>query len=301
MKKIIITILILVLGLIIISIVLKDNKDGSDAIGTPIAEVVYACNQGKTINASFIEGKNIPVITPGEPPVPTGSVDLSLSDGRKMTLSSTISADGARYANPDDSFVFWSKGNSALVLENNEEKSYIGCVKVVPDTGGLPEIYQNGTSLISIRYPTGYKVDNNYKYQALGPDKDINGVKFTIPDSMATGTNLSADSYISVEQIPGKNNCSASDFTNMNTKAQTLSDSGIDYSFASSSNAGAGNRYEEFIYALPGTSPCTAVRYFIHYSIFENYPEGTIKQFDKSAIINQFDQIRRTLVVNPKY
>ncbi len=95
---------------------------------TLIGSVSYVCNAGKTIAALYYESKEAPVQTVNEMPVPTGSVALSLSDGRAFTLSQSISADGARYTNPDESFIFWSKGNSALVLENDEEKSYIGCV-----------------------------------------------------------------------------------------------------------------------------------------------------------------------------
>jgi membrane-bound inhibitor of C-type lysozyme len=69
--------------------------------------------------------------SPGQPPIPTGVVSLRLSDGRALDLGQTISADGARYANPDESFVFWSKGDGALVLEKGVEKTYIGCVTVL--------------------------------------------------------------------------------------------------------------------------------------------------------------------------
>lgn len=93
----------------------------------PIARVTYACNGGKTIDAAFFEGRTRPV-KQGEPPIPTGSVKLVLSDGRNFDLPQTISADGGRYANKDESFVFWSKGDGVLVLENGAEKDHLGCV-----------------------------------------------------------------------------------------------------------------------------------------------------------------------------
>jgi membrane-bound inhibitor of C-type lysozyme len=55
------------------------------------------------------------------PPTPGGSVKLVLSDGREMTLKQTISADGARYANADESVVFWNVGNGATYTEGNED------------------------------------------------------------------------------------------------------------------------------------------------------------------------------------
>jgi len=56
-------------------------------------------------------------------PVPTGSVSLVLSDKREMILKQTISASGIRYANPDESFIFWSKGNGAFISEKDIQEA----------------------------------------------------------------------------------------------------------------------------------------------------------------------------------
>ncbi|HUX35628.1 MAG TPA: MliC family protein [Candidatus Paceibacterota bacterium] len=93
-----------------------------------IVTATYSCDGNKTITASFYRGVNVPVPQPGEPPIPGGSVDLKLSDGRSMTLPQTISASGVRYANPDESFIFWNKGNGAFIMENNVE-TYSNCVE----------------------------------------------------------------------------------------------------------------------------------------------------------------------------
>lgn len=94
-----------------------------------LSEVFYQCSGGETINANYYKSPDTLKVEPGQPPIPTGSVDLVLSDGRHMTLKQTISADGARYANQDESFIFWGKGDGALVFEDNQQKSYIDCVK----------------------------------------------------------------------------------------------------------------------------------------------------------------------------
>lgn len=85
----------------------------------------YNCDGKKTISATFITGEAKEVV-PGEMPIPTGSVQLKLSDGRNMTLNQTISADGGRYANEDESFIFWDKGNSTFVMEGNKT-TYQNC------------------------------------------------------------------------------------------------------------------------------------------------------------------------------
>ncbi len=274
----------------------------------PIATASYYCNGGKTISAAYYKGAPAPAPAPGQPPTPTGSVALTLSDGRAMTLAQTISADGARYANAGDAFVFWSRGNGALVLEDGQEKSYTGCVAVAPEPAGtsLPQIFASSTAGFSIRLLDGYGAGEPYLYQEFGPGKDIAGIKFTIAPSVATGTNLASDSYISVEQIPQVQDCTANLFLDQpgtflgQSRAlatQTVTDGGTEYSVASSTGAGAGNRYEETVYALPGTNPCIAVRYFVHYGVIENYPAGAVREFDGQALRAQFDAIRRTLII----
>jgi membrane-bound inhibitor of C-type lysozyme len=284
--------------LIIIAIVFAVARTETPSPAASPVAVLYNCSQGKTIQAAYEEGTAQPAPQPGEPPKASGSVALTLSDGRAMTLARTLSADGTRYANADESFVFWSKGNGALVLEHNQEKSYIGCIAVAPVPTGydLPQIYSNSGEGFSLRLPEGYTPDASYGYDLL-PGERIAGVKFTIPQTLAAGTNLSDDSYISVESIPQSESCSAGLFFDGMHPVSTVEENGTSYSLATSSNAGAGNRYEETVYALPGTNPCLAVRYLVHYGVIQNYPEGAVREFDKDALLRELDAIRHTLTV----
>jgi membrane-bound inhibitor of C-type lysozyme len=304
MKKNFIFIFLIVIVIILAGVgiwsVIKGNKNSSfssfSSSSSPIAQVTYICNSDKTIDAAFYKGETIPV-EPGEPPIPSGSIKIILSDGRNFDLPQTISADGVRYANSDESFVFWSRGNGALVLEDNVEKSYIGCVILVKDPGGLPKVYLDGTVGFSVRYPADYSADASHKYQNLGPGEEIGGVKFTIPSGLANGVNLSSfDTGVSIEVIPATQDCNAGLFLYDDVDVQTITDNGTEYSYASTDGAAAGNRYEEEVFALPGTNPCIAVRYFIHSMNIGNYPEGTISEFDRQALLDQFDKIRRSLV-----
>jgi hypothetical protein len=80
-------------------------------------------------------------------------------------------------------------------------------------------------------------------------------------------------------------------------KSQTVKEGVRSYSVASTTDAAVGNRYEEWVYAIPDSHPCTAVRYFIHYAAIENFPQGAVQEFDKAALLSTFDQIRRTLAL----
>lgn len=267
--------------------------------GTEIANVNFSCNEGKTIGAVFYQGEKPPAPAPGEPPTPRGSVRVVLSDGRTMLLPETLSADGARYANKDESFVFWNKGKSAFILENNEAKNYTGCIVVMPQPAGsnLSQVYSSGANSFSLRYPEGYTVDESHKYE-LSPSKIFSGVEFTIPAAVADGTNLGHDTYLSVETMPITNSCKATLFLDHGSLVTESARNGISYSVATSMGAGAGNRYEETVYSTLTAFRCIAVRYYVHYTVVENYPPGMIREFNKKALLAQFDQIRNTLVID---
>lgn len=262
----------------------------------PVAIASYACEGTLGITAAFFEKEKGLVVVADQPPTPTGHVTLTLNDGRVLVLAQTVSADGARYGDATSSAVFLSKGRSAVFIENNGSTT-AHCIEVVADAGSLPSIFASSTRGISLRYPSGYVVDDKYSYTALGPKKSINGVKFTIPLEVATGTNLSNDTYVSIEQVAQSAVCSAGLFLSSSAATSTIHEGVMTYSYASSSGAAAGNRYEEMVYAFPGTAPCTAVRYFIHYGVFENYASGTVAEFDKAHLLSQFDAVRRTLIV----
>lgn len=154
------------------------------------------------------------------------------------------------------------------------------------------------TSTFSVIYPSDYTVDPQYAYDQFGANKLIHGVKFTIPGTMATGTTLSADTYISVEQLPRARNCTADIYIRQNVRAAETMDNGIQYSLATSSTLGTGNMYEEMVYAIPKSSPCTAVRYVIHSTKAANDEPGLVQEFDRAALMNAFDTIRRSLQLN---
>ena len=77
--------------------------------------------------------------------------------------------------------------------------------------------------------------------------------------------------------------------------ATTTTINGTEYSFATTSDAGAGNFYEEHIYALPYSKPCTAIRYLIHSTNIANYDPGTKTEFNRPALLQTFDVIRDSL------
>lgn len=78
---------------------------------TPIV-ANFTCNGGKSIQATFAGNY----------------VSLVLSDSRKLSLPHALSANGARFANANQSFVFWNVGNTAFIEENNVQ-TYSNCIQ----------------------------------------------------------------------------------------------------------------------------------------------------------------------------
>lgn len=140
----------------------------------------------------------------------------------------------------------------------------------------------------------GYTRDATYIY-TLAPGKEVYGTKYTIPATVADGTNLAHDTYISYEELPSATECTPKQFLDDVQEVKEVVDDGNTYLVAHMVGAGAGNRYDETVYVFKGYSPCTAIRYFIHYGVIENYPVGAVKAFDQNALIASFDAIRRTL------
>jgi len=82
-----------------------------------LGDATYFCDANKSVRGVYHET----------------SVDLTFSDGRKMTLPHALSADGARYANADESIVFWNKGNTAFITEGSST-TFANCVaKPMPE------------------------------------------------------------------------------------------------------------------------------------------------------------------------
>lgn len=125
-KKLSTTVVLCIIGVAVLFFILNTYIRSENQI---INTVVYSCNEGKIISATYYEGSEIVEVLPGEPPIPTGSVQISLNGAASTTLQQTISASGIRYANEDESFVFWSKGNEAIVMRNNDmDLEYTNCV-----------------------------------------------------------------------------------------------------------------------------------------------------------------------------
>lgn len=92
------------------------NPDEVENLEGNVPEIVsvnYLCEDGSSIAATYDNAEE--------------NVTISLSDERVMTLDQVVAASGARYANADESIVFWNKGNEAFVEEDGNV-TFADCV-----------------------------------------------------------------------------------------------------------------------------------------------------------------------------
>jgi len=177
---------------------------------------------------------------------------------------------------------------------------YTNCIEVAAEAPEKTTVYHSGTLGFTLRHAPEYTVDEAYAYKALGPGKNIPGIKFTIPAAYATGTNLATNTYLSIEtmNLGTTSPCLAGPFLgNLASSTDSTESNNITYSVATSSDAAAGSRYEETIFALPTIDKCLAIRYLTHYTVLENYASGTVSAYDAVALKRSFDTIRESLIV----
>jgi|GEM_PF-654432 len=221
----------------------KGNK--SPAPSQPpslVAQATYFCNGNKTINAAFYKGEVKPV-KPGQPPIPSGSVKLVLSDGRNFDLPQTISADGSRYVNGDESFVFWSKGDGALVLENNVEKNYTGCTTKNPTADW--KTYQDQQNGVSFQYPETFGA-NVWRTQSWPP-------KLTV---------------VPIGQDPVQVGCPDVYSDLANSVKQYIVINNLNYSFWRNDSPGAGSLYTGYCYVTQKNQ-----KYYVLYFVIWSHLE----------------------------
>ena len=115
---------------------------------------------------------------------------------------------------------------------------------------------------------------------------------------MTTGTNLAGDTRLAVETLPDAPACTGDRFLpGTGSVAHPVTDDGTEYSVVNFSDAGAGNLFDQTVYALTGSSPCLGVVYFVHSLNIGNFDPGTVTEFDSAKLTAEFDKIRRSLVI----
>ncbi len=154
--------------------------------------------------------------------------------------------------------------------------------------------------VFSIQYLKGSVVTEDYS-DALIPGSQITGVKFDIPDAYTHGPRLAAAS-LTVEHAASGASCSALTFLPLATTTSVVKERGVSYEVASLSFGDPRNRFENKVFVLSGSQPCTALLYTMQLKN-AGAPEPAAARsqnpfsFNKTTVYDLFDTMRRSLVL----
>jgi len=280
MKKetiaIVVVVLLLVLGALY---VFKKRLPRPIIVTTNQTTTPYYCREG-TIIASY----------------ENAGVTLMLSDGRSLTLPQAVSGSGVRYEL--GSIVFWNKGDTATLSENNAP-TYSNCVSGTQTSIGTTNMYTDTGKTFSFSYPNTFSLyggDGSYDTNWSGRSTDL-GILLTvvaIPKSFQPGTNFSEAKFtVGVSSDPkAVANCQITGVMNGDQVPVPVNINGISYKKLISGDAGAGNFYENTSYRTVRNGQCYAIEYTIHSTNIGNYsPDQNIKEFDKAKVTNTLESI----------
>ncbi|MDB5260494.1 MAG: hypothetical protein JWN37_725 [Candidatus Nomurabacteria bacterium] len=177
-----ILLVIIAVGALIYHMFMMRGNNSMNMTGRMENTVTFNCSQGKSIMATFY-------------PENDTEVHVMLSDGRMLLLPHAMSGSGARYANTDESIVFWNKGNTAFITEGTST-TYENCVTPTSsnDAGATSadksHVYTNSTYGFSLTVPVGvtqqdyfsnfYILNNTWRVNSSPENKGNAVVSFVI-------------------------------------------------------------------------------------------------------------------------
>jgi membrane-bound inhibitor of C-type lysozyme len=119
------TILLVLIGVVIVAagaifvfVTLPDRDMDTDDV-VVVHEETLTCTDGTVLGTQFLANGNV-VVTMNNTP---------------YELTRAVAASGERYANSDESFVFWNKGGESMIMVNGATV-HQGCTSGTPAVGG---------------------------------------------------------------------------------------------------------------------------------------------------------------------
>lgn len=252
------------------------------ATSTPA--VSYYCAEGKTLQAQFA----------------SSTVSLTLSDGRTLDLPQVMSGSGIRYeaTTTGTDVLFSGKGDYASLSEDGTT-TYGPCVAAHVSSSDAPgyNTYEDQANTFSFAYPTNFDIaaaDASYT-QSWAVQATTTGLVLAtihVPKTVQPGTNF-GDATFTVGTSADPSAAALCDKNPGGSRgtATTTEVGGMTMTKLSFSDAAAGNRYDTTSYRFVKNNQCYAVEYTIHYGVFQNYPKGTVTEFDEAGLAASLDEM----------
>lgn len=247
----------------------------------------------------------------------TNQNEISLQDNGKYfsyTLGSefVIALEGSKYLEQEllcqpDGIVIEIASSTELAVPSIS-KSFVGkatgtCQFVnndfslgikIFDTKTPLEYYEKKKYDLSFSYPSENVVSDNGENQFF--TKNILN-RIDLPANIFYGTNLSEVSFIVGVTVNDKikDACLKADVSEEQQPTKNIN--GTDFAVFKSSEASAGNRYETISFRTIKNGRCYEAVEMLHWGDINNYPAGTVKEFDQVLIQSKLDNILETLQI----
>jgi hypothetical protein len=177
----------------------------------------------------------------------------------------------------------------ALIFLNQDELP-------IPMMTGF-KTYENKVFGFSFSYPESGKiiVDSGFPLSIGVPI-----IRTDLPQAIFSGTNLIEAAFmVGASSSPASVDACLIQQDNEKIEDQPVKISGTEFKIFSSNGAAAGNLYETTSYRAVKNRICYESLLLLHSANIQNYPEGSVKQFDKAAAIRTLKNILGTLKFYP--
>lgn len=111
--------------------------------------------------------------------------------------------------------------------------------------------------VFSLRYLKGSEVHEDYVDPLSPPGTPISGVAFLLPQELTKGSTVVRAVFVAEYSTAGE--CGPQVFLPAATTTRALKDKGVSYTMASYSYGDLTNLFQERVYVIDGSKPCTAL------------------------------------------
>jgi hypothetical protein len=187
----------------------------------------------------------------------------------------------------------WSNANSAVTPPVGTTATSTPIADIIP---GVPnQTYTNADLGFSIEYPATASTTGNFSSGYL-PVTQTPVIAFEVPQSMFQGTNLvEAGVYVGATSTDiGVANCTIPSEDNDETATSSVVIGGQQFAVFTSSGVGAGNLYQQKTYRTVQNGNCLEFTELLHSGNIQNYPTGSVTQFDQAEFSDILNGIVQT-------
>ncbi len=155
---------------------------------------------------------------------------------------------------------------------------------------------QGGTFTFAFRsdFSVSTKAETGTAWTAPASTAGIVLAKILVPASFEPGTNFGDATFTVGASTDPSAVATCLQSLAGGTGSAVLSIGGTQFTKLEFQGAAAGNRYDTTSYRAVRNGQCYAVEYTIHYSVFENYPKGAVKEFDEAKATMALDEIAKS-------